>query len=505
MNENLYEKLDTSDNIPEIKNTSDPEDFTDAISETQAAEEVELLQDIYSDSNNDQDDTTTSHQSSTNYSYKDYCDQFKTPSTLETKKKKPKQRQTAMIICGLILATCLGFGGGVLGSALMPHNESTFTVSEQSNMTAKTDKKSDTSLNVIETAKTNKGTNSVQTVVEKVKDSVVEITTESTSYNSFYGQYVTQGAGSGVIITSDGYILTNNHVVENSAQIKVKLTDGTSYDAKVIGTDEDLDVALIKIDAKDLTVATLGKSSDLEVGEMSVVIGNPLGNLGGSVTAGIISALNRNITIDGKTMELLQTDAAINPGNSGGGLFDANGDLVGIVVAKSTQSGSTTIENIGYAIPIDNVKAILENLKNGTTRPIIGVTLVDVLTDDTAKRYGVDQQGVYVASVTKGGSAEQAGIVVGDLIKKIDDVEITKLTDVTKYLAQKKANDTVKIVVYRDGKEETITVTLQEKTTNHSKKNSNNFKSGNNGSYSFDDDFDYNNDPFEDIYKYYFN
>ena len=455
------------------------------------------------------------------YSYESYRAQFEAPKASAKepagKKTEKKGRQTALIACSLILATCLGFGGGILGSALMSRNTATSVVAEtksetsdKDKQTGKTEKNQSSDLKVVEASKSEKGTNSVQSVVNKVKDSVVEITTESTTYASFYGQYVVQGAGSGVIITEDGYILTNNHVVEDSSQIKVTLTDGKSYDAKVIGTDDVIDIALLKIEAKNLTTATLGSSSDLDVGEMAVVIGNPLGKLGGSVTAGIISALNRNIKIDGQSMELLQTDAAINPGNSGGGLFDSEGNLVGIVVAKATQSGGTTVESIGYAIPIDNVKAILDDLKSKgyvSGRAVMGVTLVDVLSEKTARRYGVEQQGVYISVVERDGAADKAGLVVGDMIKKFDGIEVTKTEDVTNQLSKKKAGDQVEVVVYRDGEEKTITLTLQESVSeNADKKHSNNFNAdgGNNGSNN-GGYYGYGSmDPFSDLYGDFF-
>ena len=341
--------------------------------------------------------------------------------------------------------------------------------------------------------KSGTSSNSIKDVVSRVKDTVVEITTEATSYSSFYGQYVTQGAGSGVIISADGYIITNNHVIDGATQVTVTTSDNKNYEAKVIGTDDTYDVALLKIDAEGLTVATFGSSSDLEVGETSIVIGNPLGKLGGTVTAGIISSLNRTITIENKSMELLQTDAPINPGNSGGGLFDGDGNLVGIVVAKSVQtSDGTNVESIGFAIPIDNVKSILGDLKDKgyvSGRAALGLTSVNVLTDSAARRYGVEQKGVYVYSLVEGGAAEKAGIVVGDLIKKFDGTEITGNDQLSALVLQKKAGDKVDVVVYRDGEEKTISVTLDERNSNNTNnsRNSNGFNAnggsdGSNGS-----------------------
>ncbi len=403
--------------------------------------------------------------------------------------KPKKSRKNAALIAGtLALALCVGFGGGVLGSYVGGGKTVTKTVVQPAgtSVNAQTTEGKDSGLNVIQASKTDNTPTSIEEVVNKVKDSVVEITTETTKYGTFYGQYVAQGAGSGVIISTDGYIITNNHVIENATSVKVTLTDGKSYDAKVIGTDATLDVALIKIEADNLTVAALGSSADLNVGETSIVIGNPLGQLGGTVTHGIISALNRSIKLDGKTMELLQTDAAINPGNSGGGLFDSEGNLVGLVVAKSTSSSDgTSLEGLGFAIPIDNIKKILGDLKtNGrVARPVLGVTAVDVLDETTAARYNVDKQGVYIYSITDGSAADKAGLMVGDCVLKLDGKEITSKEELSSTISAHKVGDEVKIVVYRDGREQTLTAVLEEDSSQTSQRNSNNFnKNGDNSS-----------------------
>lgn len=208
------------------------------------------------------------------------------------------------------------------------------------------------------------GTLSIAEVVSRVSESVVEITTSHVANDIFYGQYVKSGAGSGVIIDStNGYIITNSHVVDGARDISVILTNGAKYNATLVGSDPSKDIALVKIDAKrnTLTAATIGTSKNLVVGQEVVAIGNPLGSLGGTVTDGIISALDRSVSVDGKKMTLMQTNAAINPGNSGGGLFDRAGRLIGIVNAKKSSTG---IEGLGFAVPIDvameSVEAIME-------------------------------------------------------------------------------------------------------------------------------------------------
>ena len=290
----------------------------------------------------------------------------------------------------------------------------------------------------------------VTSVVDAVRPTVVEITTESvTSGNSLFGQYVQQGAGSGVIMSSDGYIITNNHVVEGARSISVRTADGTEYEAKLIGTDPSTDLAVIKVDAQDLQPATFGNSNDLKVGSAAIAIGNPLGSLGGTVTTGIISALDREIVIDNETMTLLQTDAAINPGNSGGGLFDASGNLIGIVNAKQSATG---IEGLGFAIPIsDAVDVLQELIEKGavTSRPLLGVSLQEM------------DGGIYVMQVSEGGSAADAGMKTGDRIVSLDGTDIESVAQLKQLLRKHKIGDQVQVTVERNGRTGTLDVTLK--------------------------------------------
>ncbi|WP_243154785.1 S1C family serine protease [Clostridium thermarum] len=229
----------------------------------------------------------------------------------------------------------------------------------------------------------------------------MEITTETVSTNSRMRQYISEGAGSGVIVSKDGYIVTNNHVIDGASKITVKTTDKKSYTAKLIGKDVKTDLAVLKIEDSDLTTAVYGDSSKLVVGELAVAIGNPLGELGGTVTEGIISALNRDVVIDGQTMNLLQTSAAINPGNSGGGLFNEYGELIGIVNAKSSGSG---IEGLGFAIRINTVIDIVDSIIDyGYVQGRIdtGLNLIDILDSQTARRYRVQSTGVYILKQAK--------------------------------------------------------------------------------------------------------
>lgn len=300
-------------------------------------------------------------------------------------------------------------------------------------------------------------------IVASVENSVVEVYTESVKYNSFYGEYVTSGAGSGVIMTADGYIITNNHVISGARSIRVALHDGSDYEAVLIGKDADLDIAVLKIDAEGLSYATFGESSSLKVGQTCIAIGNPLGTLGGTVTTGVISSLSRDITIDGKRMTLLQTDTTINPGNSGGGLFDVAGNLIGIVNAKYS---SEQIEGIGFAIPIDSVKDILNELiTNGkvTGKPVIGISCSSVENERYMSYYGVSRYGVYVNEVTLE-TAYKAGLRSGDLIIKLEKYEIEGFEDLQDALSHYKAGDSVSITVLRDNKEVTFKVLLSERS-----------------------------------------
>lgn len=365
------------------------------------------------------------------------------------KEKKPVSRGAVALILVLtvICSGVLGVCGGV----------GTYYIMGKQN--AKTDK----GLSVYKTDVTGGADESAvalstEEISNKVADSVVEIVTETVSYSMFYGQAVAEGAGSGVIIDSDGYIVTNHHVIENANKIKVKLRNGNEYEAKLIGSDSDKDVALIKINPKSdehLTIAVLGDSDKLAVGDKAVVIGNPLGQLGGTVTDGIISALDRHVQFEDKTMNLMQTDAAINPGNSGGGLFDGQGNLVGIIVAKANNTGSTSsIEGLGFAIPINDAQSILGDLKNYgyvKGKPAeIGVVLQDYM------------DMVYIYSVTENSPADKAGLQKGDKIMSIDGDSVKTSSDFKSKVTESKAGDKLKFEIERNGETKTISVTIEE-------------------------------------------
>lgn len=378
---------------------------------------------------------------------------YQQPPEFKQPYKLPKQVIILVLVCA-VLSGVLGFAGGYMATGL--HNSSGLTVNQ-----------------VTGTTKGSSKANDVSSIASKAGPSVVEIKTEAASNgNSIYGQYISEGAGSGVIFSKDGYIVTNNHVVSDASSITVTTTDGKSYDATLVGADSDTDLAVLKIDASNLTPVTLGDSSKLEVGDVAVAIGNPLGELGGTVTEGIISALDRQITIDNTTMTLLQTDASISPGNSGGGLFDANGNLIGIVNAKYSSSSSSStgsVEGIGFAIPINNITDVINELiKNGkvTNRAALNVSLYDYTKDSSNYYLGKDQkEGCYIVQVVNNGAADKAGLKEGDRIVKIDGTSISSSSEAKAVIQKHKPNDKVEIVVERDGKEITKTVTLGSSTS----------------------------------------
>ncbi len=305
-------------------------------------------------------------------------------------------------------------------------------------------------------------TMSVGEVAQLATPSVVEITTEAVATGSFMMQYVTEGAGSGVIITKDGFIATNHHVIDGATSISVRTSDGKSYTATLVGSDEKTDLAVIKIDAKDLPAAVVGEYKNCKVGDTVVAIGNPLGELGGTVTDGIISALDRDVTIDGNIMSLMQTNTAINPGNSGGGLFNTSGQLIGIVNAKSSGEG---IEGLGFAIPISLANEVITDLiEHGyvTGRVETGIEVIEISDFHTAMYYRVQSVGLYVYSVTKGTNAQAQGLVSGDLIKSINGKEIKTEEEYTKIIDEHKIGDKLTFVVVRKNKEHTVKVVLEE-------------------------------------------
>ena len=386
------------------------------------------------------------------------------------KKKKFNGKRVARSAVALVLAAAMGFAGGFVGAKFGGSGKVVIQQVAPSS-TADSASGSDSSI----TAASSSGSSlTTEQVADLVSPSVVVITTEQVVYSqwSWYGQnQVESGAGSGVIISSDGYILTCAHVVDGASNITVTIGD-KDYTATLVGEDTTSDIAVIKIDADGLTPATVGDSDSLKVGQNVMAVGNPLGELGGTVTGGMISALNRSVTIQGSssvnTMSLIQMDASVSPGNSGGGLFNMNGELVGIVNAKSSSSDA---EGLGFAIPInDAIKVAQELLENGyvTGRPYLGITYLAVTDAQTASQLGVNAYGVYVVEVVKGGPAEKAGLQAGDRIVSVDGTEIASKDDLGTLMQKHAAGDTLSITIAREGQMQTVNVTLGEKTASNS-------------------------------------
>ena len=390
------------------------------------------------------------------------------PEPPKKKKHHVNGGKVARSAVALVLAAVMGFAGGYVGSQM---NGSKVVIQQVAPSSTSSSSGSDSS---ITSASASGSSLTTEQVADLVSPSVVVITTEQVVYSqwSWYGQsQVESGAGSGVVISSDGYILTCAHVVSGASNITVTIGD-TDYPATVVGEDDTSDVAVLKIDATDLTPATVGNSDSLAVGESVLAVGNPLGELGGTVTSGIVSALNRSVSIQGSssvnTMSLIQMDASVSPGNSGGGLFNMNGELVGIVNAKSSDSDA---EGLGFAIPVnDAVKVAQELLENGyvTGRPYLGISYFAVTDAQTAAQLGVNAYGVYIVEVVKGGPADKAGLQAGDRIVSVDGSEVATQSDLGTLMQNHKAGDTIEITVARGGQMQTVNVTLGEKGADNS-------------------------------------
>ena len=371
----------------------------------------------------------------------------------------------ALIICLSLASFIFGAGGSIVGHTIMDDDNKAQTT-QSYNQPQDTDSTISKKSSGYDLASATGSNMTVQQINQAVGNSVVEIRTESAVTDEWLQQYVTEGAGSGVIISEDGYIMTNNHVINGASKIKVTLKDGTEYTAKLVGTDSINDVAVIKVDADGLTPAVYGNSSELQVGDLAVAIGNPLGELGGTVTAGIISATDRQLVIDGKTMHLLQTDSSINPGNSGGGLFNGDGQLIGLVVAKS--SGSD-VEGLGFAIPINTAAEVAQQLMDQgyvSNQPSTGMSYTEA--SDSIDGFDMFFEGqssstyVYIYSV-ESREAKQAGFMAGDIVLSVDGQKITSFTDLQTIVTSHKVGDKLKYVVERNGQQLSLTLTLQER------------------------------------------
>lgn len=416
--------------------------------------------------------------------------------------KKPKKKHTGLKVAAFVLAMVLVSGGSIgvyegirssnadNSSSIVASNDS--SAAESSTGDSSSSKKSDSSQSWIQLASTN-GSMSVADIVKKVTPSVVGVQSTFSSsngsnnnpmngYGGFFG-YGSQGnngsqgmtgVGTGIIMSKDGYIVTNAHVIYDdeygygeASSVQIQMSDEeTTYDARIVAYDKEADIAVLKIDADNLTPAEFGDSSSCEVGEMVVAIGNPLGlQFQNTVTCGIISALDRKVTINDNTMTLIQTDTAINNGNSGGPLINSSGQVIGINSAKmsSTYSGEATVEGIGFAIPMSEAKSIVDDLINYgyvTGRPQLGISCQDV-TEAVSQAYNIPV-GAYIFSVTAGGAADQAGLQPGDVITGIQDQTISTTEELNAVKNQYKAGDTIALTYVRAGETKKVDVTLAE-------------------------------------------
>lgn len=416
--------------------------------------------------------------------------------------KKSKKKHTGLKVAAFVLAMVLVSGGSIgvyegirssnadNSSSIVASNDS--SAAESSTGDSSSSKKSDSSQSWIQLASTN-GSMSVADIVKKVTPSVVGVQSTFSSsngsnnnpmngYGGFFG-YGSQGnngsqgmtgVGTGIIMSKDGYIVTNAHVIYDdeygygeASSVQIQMSDEeTTYDARIVAYDKEADIAVLKIDADNLTPAEFGDSSSCEVGEMVVAIGNPLGlQFQNTVTCGIISALDRKVTINDNTMTLIQTDTAINNGNSGGPLINSSGQVIGINSAKmsSTYSGEATVEGIGFAIPMSEAKSIVDDLINYgyvTGRPQLGISCQDV-TEAVSQAYNIPV-GAYIFSVTAGGAADQAGLQPGDVITGIQDQTISTTEELNAVKNQYKAGDTITLTYVRAGETKKVDVTLAE-------------------------------------------
>ena len=397
--------------------------------------------------------------------YNSYSMENDTAKESAKKDRSSKLKIAALAMSFSLLGGALGTGGTLAAMKAFNKDTANTNAAEETNKTA-----------VIRTAESegNKEV-STQTVKNDGKkltaaevyaanvNSTVGITTEITT--NYFGYKTTAAAsGSGFIITDDGYIVTNYHVIEGANKVKVTTYDNTSYDAEVVGTDENNDIAVLKIDGKDLTPVTLGSSESLAVGDDVVAIGNPLGELTFTLTSGVVSAMDRQITTGTSLMmDLIQTDCAINAGNSGGALFNMYGEVVGVTNAKYSSNSSTeaSIDNIGFAIPIDTVKDIVTSIieKGYVEKPYIGVGADTV--DPDMVDYGLPE-GAVIRTITEGSPAEKAGLQEKDIITKANDTEIKEANDLVKVVRKSSKGDELTLSVYRQGEEMTIKVIVDE-------------------------------------------
>lgn len=464
---------------------------------------------VFRNDNNIDETKNESQPIENSYSYTYSADEHDTDGAKPKKKKRGFLKAVAFILCMAIVGT-----GSVKGYQYFEKHDSKLSVmvnddkksdKEQSESSDKSDEtkasdesstnsassKKDSQLPSLIDLASRDDAKSVPDIVEEAMPSVVGIAStfeyKSNSNSAFswgWGSSSTpesneiKGTGTGIVMTADGYIITNAHVIYDDSEyqcgkavdVSVVFSDKSELEAKIVGYDTESDIAVLKVDADNLTPATFGNSDELEVGELVIAIGNPLGfDLFGSVTSGIVSALNREISINEKQMKLIQTDAAINSGNSGGPLLNSCGQVIGINSAKmsSNYSSSASIEGLGFAIPISEAKNIIDDLISYgyvTGKPQIGISCVDV--DELYSRYYNIPQGIWVREVEEGSAAEKAGIKVGDVIIGIEGEAVSSIKEMNEIKNKYKAGDEITLTISRSNEDIEIKLVLQEVTVN---------------------------------------
>ena len=399
---------------------------------------------------------------------------------------------TALVLACAVVGGAAGYGGAALAGGSTSGGKTTINESDRT-ATAVQIKKVD-------------GKTKMQPaeVYASTVNSTVSINCSSQSTNIFGQTTQSASSGSGFIISQDGYIVTNYHVISGASSVKVTLYNGDTYDATVIGGDSDYDVAVLKINAAGLTPVTLGNSADVNVGDSVLAIGNPLGELTFSMSGGYVSSCNRAINVDGTPFNMIQVDCSINPGNSGGPLMNLYGEVVGIVSAKYSSYANTTVEGLGFAIPINDVQSIIKDIiENGSVgnKAYMAIT-AGTMTQQMAAQYKINAtEGVFVYSVEDGGAGDKAGLKLGDVITKLNDTQITSMEDLSAAKKGFKAGDTVTLTVLRDGKEITTQLTFDaqpqttDDTADSSQSGDNSYNNGNNG---------YSGNGYSDLYDYFF-
>ena len=380
------------------------------------------------------------------------------PRPKKKKKKQPWVLTIILALCGCLLSGAMGAGGALL---MQRHQaEETPQTPEQNISYIMQGVRGSSVIETVE-VETGKLMTPAEVYAANVNSTVGITTSVTTNYWGF--QSTSAASGSGFIISADGYILTNFHVIEDSSSISVSMYNGDSYDATLIGYDESNDIAVLKIDAEGLAPVILGDSDNLNVGDSVVAIGNPLGELTFTLTSGAISAKDREVTFSNNTtMNLLQTDCAINSGNSGGALFNLYGEVIGVTNAKysSSSSSGASIDNIGFAIPINSIMNIVESIieKGYISKPYVGISILDVSAETQA--YGIPA-GAAVQSVAENSPAAQAGLQKGDVITAVDGKAMTS-TELVSYIGQARIGQQIELSIYRQGQTLEVTVDVGE-------------------------------------------